>query len=103
MSRRTTTSAGTRNEALGQMPHLGRGAVAVPELDLRAVRGAAARDVDALAEHMDRAVARVPRERLRRAAGAVPELDRRAVRGAAACVVDALRAVADDRAGDLAT
>src|SRR5205823_14775867 len=77
-------------------------AVAVPQLDLGAVRGAAARDVDALAEYVDRAVAGRPRERLRGAAGAVPELDRRAVRGRAAGVVDALRAVADDRAGDLA-
>src|SRR5207247_7374147 len=72
------------------------------ELDLRTVRRAAACDVHALAEHVDRAVAGRPRERLRGPAGAVPELDRRPVRDASTRVVDALAAVADDRPGHLA-
>src|SRR5205085_6337402 len=70
-------------------PLLRAASVAVPQLHLRAVPGAAAGDVDALAEHVDCAVARRPRERLRGAARAVPELDRRPVRGRAARVVDA--------------
>ena len=75
-------------------PLLGTGAIAVPELDLRPVGGAASGDVHALAEHAQRPVTAVPRPALPTPAVAHPDLYRGAVGRTRAVVVDALAAVA---------
>jgi DNA-binding SARP family transcriptional activator/tetratricopeptide (TPR) repeat protein len=78
-------------------PLLGSGAVAVPQLHLRAVRGPRRRHVHALAQRLER-VADV-RPVLRGGAVAGPQLDRGAVRGVRAGDVDALAAVPVNRRG----
>src|SRR5204863_146317 len=79
-------------------PLLGVAPVAVPQLDLRAVRRARARHVEALAQRADRAV-RADRPLLSVGAVAVVELDGGAVGAVRAGDVDALAAEAGDRAG----
>src|SRR5262249_9554549 len=76
---------------------LGRGVVAVPDLQLRAVRGAAARDVEALAERVQGAAHLHVRPLLGAGAVAAPDLHGRAVGGAGRAYVQAQAVGVDQR------